>query len=74
MTNFGSGILSGDIARIISEPLLEGMAICGRRISRSLGFLFAGIGDHEIGSGELGRRGATGGGIGLPGFLPPLLL
>ena len=70
MSNLGIGILSGDTARIISEPVLEGMAICGPRISRSLAFLCAGIGDHEIGSGELGRRGATGGGIGLPGFLP----
>ena len=70
VTNLGIGILAGDIARSISEPVLEAIAICGPRISRSLGFLCAGIGDEEIGSGALGRSGATGGGTGLPGVLP----
>ena len=69
-TNLGIGILPGDIARSISEPVLEGIAICGPRISRSLGFLCAGIGHQEMGRGALAMRGATGGGTGLPEFLP----
>ena len=69
-TNLGIGILPGDIARRISEPVSEGVAICGPRISRSLGFLCAGIGHQEMGSGALAMRGATGGGTCLPEFLP----
>ena len=54
---------------MISRPVSDWLVTPVLNISRSRWLRCAGVGDHEIGSGELGSRGATGGGMDTPLWL-----
>ena len=58
---------------MVPDPVLEGAAISGNRVSRNLAFLCASTCVHESGRGALGRRRAFGRCMGRPGFLPEMI-
>ena len=65
-TNFGRGMCAVGGAAMASLPVSDWLVTPVPRISWSRCFLRAGIEDQEIGSGELGSKGATGGGMDVP--------
>ena len=65
-TNLGKGVCAVVGAGIMSRPVSDWLVIPVPSMSRRRWLRYAGVGDHEIGSGELGSRGATGGGMDTP--------
>ena len=68
-TNLGKGICAVLGAGMISRPVSDWLVTPVPSISCSRWLRCAGVGDHEIGSGELGSRRATGGGMETPLWL-----